>query len=259
MKQGWEIKKLGEICEVLNGYAFKSELYTNEGVRVMRITNVQKGYIVDNDPKFYSEQDMAPIQQYLLRENDLLMSLTGNVGRVGILQKDMLPAALNQRVACLRIKNSSLSNNYLFYLLNSNRFEGDAIFSATGIAQKNMSTEWLKKYNIPIPPLAEQEKIVEELDCLSGIIEKKREQLKELDALAESIFYTMFGDPITNEKGWEVKKWEDILTIINGKNQKAVENGNGIYPIYGSGGIMGYADKCLCPKDTIIIGRNESS
>lgn len=69
----------------------------------------------------------------------------------------------------------------------------------------------LKELHIPIPPLPIQEKIVAELDCLSGVIEKKKEQLKELDALAQSIFYTMFGDPITNEKGWEVKKLGDSV------------------------------------------------
>ena len=210
MKQGWEIKKLGEVCDILNGYAFKSEKYTSEGVRVLRITNVQKGYVVDDDPKFYPKDEMANLQQYVLKENDLLMSLTGNVGRVGLLQNEMLPAALNQRVACLRIKNEQLYINYLFHFLNSDKFENDAIFSASGIAQKNMSTEWLKNYTIPVPPREEQERIVEELDCLSGVIEKKREQLKQLDALAQSIFYQMFGDPITNEKGWEVKKLKDV-------------------------------------------------
>lgn len=69
----------------------------------------------------------------------------------------------------------------------------------------------LKELHIPIPPLPIQEKIVAELDCLRGVIEKKKEQLKELDALAQSIFYTMFGDPITNEKGWEVKKLGDSV------------------------------------------------
>lgn len=54
---------------------------------------------------------------------------------------------------------------------------------------------------------------------------------------------------------WEVRKWGEVLSIINGKNQKGVENNNGIYPIYGSGGIMGYADDFLCPDNTVIIGR----
>lgn len=68
----------------------------------------------------------------------------------------------------------------------------------------------LKDLSIPIPPLPVQERIVEELDLLSSVIEKKRRQLKELDNLAQSIFYDMFGDPINNEKGWEVKKLEEV-------------------------------------------------
>ncbi len=74
----------------------------------------------------------------------------------------------------------------------------------------------LKELHVPIPPREEQEKIVAELDCLSGVIEKKREQLKELDALAQSIFYEMFGDPITNEKRWEVKKLGEVCAFQQG-------------------------------------------
>ena len=210
MKEGWEYKKLGEVCTVLNGFAFKSGKYTDSGTRIMRITNVQKGFIVDDDPKYYPSKEMQGLNQYILKENDLLMSLTGNVGRVGLLQKELLPAALNQRVACLRIKDCSLSLRFLFHWLNSAVFEQDAIFSASGIAQKNLSTEWLKSYKIAIPPLSEQQHIVEELDLLSSIIEKKKTQLRELDNLAQSLFYEMFGDPITNDKGWEIKKLSDI-------------------------------------------------
>ena len=206
---------MGEVCEVINGYAFKSDRYADKGTRIIRITNVQKGFVVDDDPKYYSDEDMIGLNQYLLYENDLLMSLTGNVGRVGLLENKMLPAALNQRVACLRIKAVNVSLRYLFHYLNSSIFEQEAIISASGIAQKNMSTEWLKKHPIPLPPLPEQEKIVAELDCLSGIIEKKKQQLKELDALAQSIFYEMFGDPVENEKGWEVKSIGDVSVSIN--------------------------------------------
>lgn len=68
----------------------------------------------------------------------------------------------------------------------------------------------LKKISVPIPPMIEQERIVAELDLLSDVIAKKREQLKQLDTLAQSIFYDMFGDPITNEKGWEQVSLVDI-------------------------------------------------
>ena len=56
-------------------------------------------------------------------------------------------------------------------------------------------------------------------------------------------------------KGWEYKRWKEVLTIINGKNQSAVVDENGEYPIYGSGGIMGYANNWLCPENCVIIGR----
>ena len=216
MRKGWEYKKLGEVCEVINGYAFKSSKYTNKGTRIIRITNVQKGYVVDNDPKFYSDEDFKDLYQYSLFEGDLVMSLTGNVGRVGILQKDMLPAALNQRVACLRVKSEKMRLNYLFHLLNSNLFEIAAIQSARGIAQLNMSTEWLKNYIIPLPPPSTQLAIVSELDKINELIRLKKEQLKDFDNLAQSLFYEMFGDPVENEKGWEVKKLGEIGEVKTG-------------------------------------------
>lgn len=68
----------------------------------------------------------------------------------------------------------------------------------------------LKNLTINFPPLPEQQQIVSELDCLQSIIDKKKTQLQELDKLSQSIFYTMFGDPVENEKGWEVKKLKDV-------------------------------------------------
>lgn len=192
------MKRIADICEILNGFAFKSNEYAETGIRIIRITNVQKGEVIDNDPKFFPIERQSEILKYLLRENDLLISLTGNVGRVGLLAKDMIPAALNQRVACLRIKTEDVLIGYLFHILNSNHFEDDCISNATGIAQKNMSTKWLAEYTISVPERAEQERIVGELDCLSGIIAAKRAQLRELDTLAQSIFYTMFGDPYSS-------------------------------------------------------------
>lgn len=212
MRKGWEYKKLGEVCDVINGYAFKSSKYTSQGTRIIRITNVQKGYVVDNDPKFYSDEDFKDLFQYSLFEGDLVMSLTGNVGRVGILQKNMLPAALNQRVACLRVKSKKMQLNYLFHLLNSNLFENAAIQSARGIAQLNMSTEWLKNYIIPLPPLSTQLAIVSELDKINELIRLKKEQLKDFDNLAQSLFYEMFGEGKCLRK-----KLKDIVKIQSGQ------------------------------------------
>ena len=158
---GWEIMRFGDICEIINGYAFKSKQYVNEGIRVIRITNVQKGYIEDAEPQFYPISYKDELSRFLLHADDILLSLTGNVGRTGLLPESMLPAALNQRVACIRTKaKSPVSKMFLYSMINSDFFEADCIASSQGIAQKNMSTEWLKDYPVIIPPKNLQEQFV---------------------------------------------------------------------------------------------------
>ena len=100
-----EYRKLSDIAKLIGGYAFKSSEYVSEGIRVIRIANVQDGYISDEFPCFYPISIIDELGEANLVENDLLMSLTGNVGRVGMLQKEMLPAGLNQRVECIRPYN----------------------------------------------------------------------------------------------------------------------------------------------------------
>ena len=185
--------RLGDICEVLNGYAFKSEKYASSGVRIIRIANVQKGYIEDTAPAFYPI-DTTDIEKYTLYEDDLLISLTGNVGRVALLKKEFLPAALNQRVACLRLKDSAqYDKSFLYCFLNSDYFENKCIQSAKGVAQKNMSTEWLKEYQIPNLSLVEQKEISAVLNKISELISARTMQLSKMDKFVKSRFIEMFG------------------------------------------------------------------
>ena len=185
--------KLGEICNILNGYAFKSKEYVEDGIRIIRITNVQKGIIQDTDPKYYKIDKIETLKNYMLKENDLLISLTGNVGRVGQISKDLLPAGLNQRVGCIRIKEEKdVSIDYLYQYFNSYNFERDCINNSKGIAQKNLSTEWLKNYKMKIPNLNEQNRIVNELKKIQRLKKLKEQQLKELNQLIKSQFVEMF-------------------------------------------------------------------
>lgn len=167
--ENWRWCRIGDICELMNGYAFKSNQYKDKGVRVIRITNVQDGYIVDNSPKFYPS--IPDIEKYILKEGDLLMSLTGNVGRVGMLQNEMLPAALNQRVACLRLKDERIKP-FLFWYLRCAIYRERCEESGHGMAQLNISTEWIKQEYFPLPPLAEQKRIVAKIEELFAEIDK---------------------------------------------------------------------------------------
>jgi len=179
LPKGWALMSLTECgIDVLNGYAFKSNNYVNSGIRVIRITNVQDGVIIDENPQYYPIEQKDEIAKFLLCENDLLMSLTGNVGRVGFLPATMLPAALNQRVACLRNNSTMIEQKYLFFYFLTDLFKKDCLNSAKGVAQLNISTEWLKQYFMKIPPYKEQKRIVakiEELFAVLNDIEKSLE------------------------------------------------------------------------------------
>ena len=177
-------ESFGNIVDIINGYAFKSSEYVSEGIRIIRIANVQKGYIEDEMPAYYPLDRESEISKFKLYNGDLLISLTGNVGRVAILTDDFLPAALNQRVACLRLKHDAKADlQFLFTLMNHDDFEKDCIKYAGGSAQKNMSTEWLKRYEIPLPPLSLQQEFVE----IARKADETRAALKRSIADLESV------------------------------------------------------------------------
>lgn len=226
MKAGWKYVKLGEVCEILNGFAFKSSNYVTKGIRVVRITNVQKGYVVDEDPRFYPEKEKETLKRFLLNEGDLLISLTGNVGRVGILPKEMLPAALNQRVACLRIKTNIIILPYLFHYLNSDLFEKECIKNSTGAAQLNMSTVWLANQTIPLPSLLEQGEIVAYLDKEFDLIDALREKATQQLQATKDLFQTQLKQLLTPKQGWEEKRLCDVSDYYNGLTYKPTDVNN---------------------------------
>lgn len=222
-----ETVRIGDICDILNGYAFKSNEYTANGIRIIRIANVQKGYVEDLAPQFYPLSFQNEINKYMLYEGDLLVSLTGNVGRVALLPFDMLPAALNQRVACLRVKDSSkLEKSFLFYLLNTSCFERKCVEASKGVAQKNLSTEWLKNYEISLPSIQEQRRISSLLGEIDAIVHLYQQQLAKLDELVKARFVEMFGS-----ESFPILTFGDTCVFLkNGANIKQSAGAKG-YPI----------------------------
>jgi restriction endonuclease S subunit len=247
------LKTIGDVCQLLNGYSFKSEKYVDSGIRIIRIANVQKGFIEDNSPAFYPLETPG-IENYMLKEGDLLISLTGNVGRVALLNKEMLPAALNQRVACLRIKDDSIYKNFLFHYLNSSKFENTCILESRGVAQKNMSTEWLKRQPIPNYTLQNQIKISKILDSIIEIINKKRQQLVEFDSLIKSRFVEMFDG-----KGLPVLKWNDVFNTTTGKLDSNAMVDGGQYPFFTCAKEIYAIDKYAFDKEALLLAGNNAA
>lgn len=119
---------------------------------------------------------------------------------------------LNDSGLSVSTKSTKLLQSFVNKVLLANN---DTIYNmGKGMAQKNLDMPSFRNLDIPVPPLQEQERIVAELDLLTEIIDKQKQQLKELDTLAQSIFYDMFGNPEENTKCWRTEKFQTICTSL---------------------------------------------
>lgn len=213
----WKTVALGDVIELQNGYAFKSSEYADNGYFLMRITNVQQGFIQNNNPKFVKIPVQSKLEQFILNEGDILISLTGDVGRVGVLKEENLPAALNQRVARITIKSSlNLDKKYLFNVLNSEIIRRKIESLGRGAAQLNVSTKDISSVEIPLPPLATQKKIVAKIDAIFTELEKAMAAAEKNVKNSELYFPFFLDELIDSFQSKSVKKIEDVCDLYQG-------------------------------------------
>ena len=184
--EGWVEQLLGDLIEIQNGYAFKSGDYTTDGYFVIRIGNVQDGEITLDNPRFIKLADKR-LERFILSTGDILVSLTGNIGRVGVVKDEHLPAVLNQRVARITSKTVTADANFIFHFLRSNAFREKLQEAGHGAAQQNVSTKEIESVVLSLPAFKEQRRIASQLDALSAetqrltrIYEQKQSLLAEL-------------------------------------------------------------------------------
>lgn len=212
MKEGWEIKKLGEVCDVVGGSTPKTseESYWGGEHYWISPAELDGSKYVYSTSRTITEDGIKSAHLQMLPIGTVLLSSRAPIGKVAITK---VPMYCNQGFKNLVCKNEVLNEFVYWFLLHNTEYLNSL---GTGATFKEISKKVVEQVSIPVPPIAEQEKIVAELDCLSGIIEKKKQQLKEYDALAQSIFYEMFGDPVENEKGWVVKNLGDACIFQQG-------------------------------------------
>lgn len=220
MRKGWEYKKLGEVLETTSGGTpskSHKEYYEGGTIPWLRSGEVSKGDIYDAE-LYITEEGLKKSSAKLFPIDTVLIAMYGaTVGQVGILKSTM---CTNQAI-CGILPNKDFHPNFLKYVLLANK--KNYLKQAIGGAQPNISQQVIKSTYIPIVKFSEQESVVSELDKINELIRLKKEQLKDFDNLAQSLFYEMFGDPVENEKGWEVKKLIEVSSLINGRAFKQNE------------------------------------
>lgn len=210
MRKGWEYKKLGDCTQILDS---------------------QRKPVTKRDRKsgIYPYYGATGIQDYV--DKYIFDGRYVLVGEDGAKWSSFTQSAfiiegktwVNNHAHVLRT-NDFLVDSFLVYFLNYSDLDS----YISGAIIRKLTQASLRNIDIPLPPKSTQLAIVSELDKINELIRLKKEQLKDFDNLAQSLFYEMFGDPVENEKGWEAKKLGEIGEFKNGLNFSKDENGHSI-------------------------------
>ena len=227
MKENWTYKKLGEVGSIITGSTPSTkdeENYSSNDYCFVKPSDISKdGISIIEETEFHVSKKGFDSSRKLPK-GSVLTTCIGIIGKVGILQKD---AICNQQINAI-IPSSVIDSKFLALAIYSIRNEMEIMANAPVVPIINKTD--FSNFKIPVPPTETQSRIVSELDLLQSIIDKQKAQLKELDNLAQAVFYNMFGDPVENEKGWEVKKLGDECTDMKyGTSRPSCENGKYSY------------------------------
>ena len=288
LPNGWEWCNLEDIvCELKYGTSEKS--LSVGKIAVLRMGNITNVGTIDYSNLVYSSNN-EDIKLYSLEKDDLLFNRTNSsewVGKTAIYKKEQ-PAIYAGYL--IRIRPILIFSDYLNTVMNSSYYRNWCYNVKTdAVNQSNINAQKLSQLMIPIPPLKEQERIVVEVAkwiSLIDTIKNSKEDLQTTIKQAKSkiLNLAIHGKLVPQDpndesaiellkrinpdftpcdnghytqlpEGWAICKMKQITSITNGKSQKNVETLNGIYPIYGSGGVIGRANQYLCIAGSTIIGR----
>ena len=251
---------LGNVCEIKNGYAFKSKDFSPYGIPVIKIKNVKPNQIITNDFSYVPEAIANAKSKWLISKDEILLTMTGNradgspeswVGKAARFTLDG-KHLLNQRVSAIKSSSDELDTEYLGYYLSS--WESQLYFikhSNSSGGQANISPTIVKEYNILLPPIDKQKQIVSILRSLDDKIELNNKINENLEQQAQALYQNLFIDNADSE--WQQGHLSDLITVRYGKDHKKLSDG--VYPVFGSGGLMRKVERPLYDKESVLIPR----
>jgi len=181
-----------------------SEKFTKSGIKFLRAQNVVDGKVlIDDDILFIdNETHNSKLKRSQIIKGDVLLTIAGTIGRTAIVEIDE-ELNCNQAVAIIRLGNSQIHPNFLCHFFASNSAQSQFTIGKVTATIPNLSLSQIKKLKIPLPPLPQQKKIASILDIADDYRQKTKALIAKYDELTQSLFLDMFGDPVTNPKGWE--------------------------------------------------------
>ncbi|NLO29928.1 MAG: hypothetical protein GX120_05355 [Methanosarcina mazei] len=222
MKKNWEIKRLEDLSDLITkgttptsvGYEF-----VEEGINFVKVESIASNgeFLI---PKFahITAECNGALKRSQLKENDILFSIAGALGRSSIVREDILPANTNQALAIIRLKRSNqILPEFILKALSSEFIFEQVRKCKGGVAQQNLSLAQVKDFQIPVPPLYEQQRIISIMDEAFTVINKAKENaeknLQNSREFFESYLQSVFANP---GDGWEEKKLREVCNFVRG-------------------------------------------
>ena len=262
MSEAWPIMKIGELCEVVTKGTTPTSvghLFVSEGINFVKVESIATdGSFLPQKFGHITEACHVEFRRSQLADGDILFSIAGALGRTALVTAEILPANTNQALAIVRLKKEApISREFLVLALGTGVLLEQIEKSKGGVAQLNLSLAQVRDFLIPVPPLAEQQRIVGILDeAFAGIATAKANAEKNLQN-ARALFESHLQSVFTHRgKDWVEKPIAECFKVRSGDFLPAkamVESGE--FNVFGGNGINGRHDKKNLSGENIIIGR----
>ena len=226
----WEMVRLGDVATYVNGFSFKPADWSNKGIPIIRIQNLTgTSDVVNYYDKKYSTK-------YEINNGDVLISWSASLG---VYEWKKGKALLNQHIFKVVFDKLVLDKRFFVFVIAEKLREMSSLVH--GSTMKHITKKYFDRIEIQLPPLESQKKIATALDSANALIEKRKEQIEKLDFLIKSQFIEMFGDPVTNPKGWYEEKLCGLGYLNRGVSKHRPRNDSkllgGIYPLIQTGDV----------------------
>ena len=222
---GWQWCKAGDVIDVRDG-THDSPKYQATGVPLVTSKNLVNGVIDFSTCTFISDADHAAIsKRSAVCDGDILYAMIGTIGNPVIVKKDFEFSIKN--VALFKFNKGEVYNRFIYHYLQSDLVDRQFSKNARGGTQKFVSLGNIRDLLIPLPPLEEQKRIAAILDKADAIRRKRQQAIDLTDQLLRSVFLDMFGDPVTNPKGWGIRPLKSSIAHANNglsRRRKVFEN-----------------------------------
>ena len=219
--------RLGDIASVITKGTTPTSLgfnFVNDGINFIKIESItEDGCFIKDKFAYITDECNEKLSRSQLKENDILFSIAGAIGRVAIVDKSILPANTNQALAIIRVPKELYEYGFLKYILKSPVISQQFEKQKQGVAQINLSLQNIGDFVLPILPLEKQKQISNILDKVTNLISKRKQQLEKLDELVKARFVELFGDINVNDKGWDIEPLGNLCDISRGGSPRPIE------------------------------------